>query len=80
MVDKFLDSLIKLDIAIEEFELADDAPHILKDDKIEVIYKVDKEEVKLRMKRVAFFSKKAIEIQIWYALIALLLLDAIHQP
>ncbi len=116
--------------SIEEFELADDAPHILKDEKIEVLYKVDKEEIKQQMRRVAFFSKKyakafvyitnnfeitaveiaaiyenrwqietffkklkqnfpltyffgdnanAIEIQIWCALIALLLLDVTHK-
>ena len=116
--------------AIEEFELSDDAPHILKDEKIEVIYKVDKQEIKQQMRRVAFFSEKyakafvyitnnfeltaveiaaiyenrwqietffkklkqnfpltyffgdnvnAIEIQIWCALIALLLLDVTHK-
>ncbi len=116
--------------AIEEFELADDAPHILKNEKIEVIYKVDKNEIKQQMRRVAFFSEKyakafvyitnnfeltaveiaaiyenrwqietffkklkqnfpltyffgdnanAIEIQIWCALIALLLLDVTHK-
>ena len=116
--------------AIEEFELADDAPHILKDERIEVTYKVDKEEVKQQMRRVAFFSEKygkafvyitnnfeltaveiaaiyenrwqietffkklkqnfpltyffgdntnAIEIQVWCALIALLLLDVTHK-
>ena len=115
---------------IEEFELADDAQHILKDEKIEVIYKVDKQEIKQQMRRVAFFSQKyakafvyisnnfeltaveiaaiyenrwqietffkklkqnfpltyffgdnanAIEIQIWCALIALLLLDVTHK-
>jgi Transposase DDE domain/Domain of unknown function (DUF4372) len=116
--------------SIEEFSLPDDAQHILKDERIEVIYKVNKEEIKQQMRRVAFFSKKygkvfvyitnnfeltaveiaaiyenrwqietffkklkqnfpltyffgdntnAIEIQIWCALIALLLLDVTHK-
>jgi Transposase DDE domain/Domain of unknown function (DUF4372) len=115
---------------IEEFLLPDDAQHILKDERIEVIYKVNKEEIKQQIRRVAFFSKKygkafvyitnnfeltaveiaaiyenrwqietffkklkqnfpltyffgdntnAIEIQIWCALIALLLLDVTHK-
>ena len=116
--------------AIEEFDLPDDAQHILKDERIEVIYKVNKEQIKQQMRRVAFFSEKygkafvyitnnfeltaveiaaiyenrwqietffkklkqnfpltyffgdnanAIEIQIWCALIALLLLDVTHK-
>jgi hypothetical protein len=116
--------------AIEEFELPDDAQHILKDERIEVTYQVNNEEIKQQMRRVAFFSDKygkafvyitnnfeltaveiaaiyenrwqietffkklkqnfpltyffgdnanAIEIQIWCALIALLLLDVTHK-
>jgi hypothetical protein len=116
--------------SVEEFLLPDDAQHILKDERIEVIYKVNKEEIMQQMRRVAFFSKKygkafvyitnnfeltaveiaaiyenrwqietffkklkqnfpltyffgdnanAIEIQIWCALIALLLLDVTHK-
>ncbi len=44
--------------AIEEFALPDDAQHILKDEKIEVTYTVNKEDIKQSMRRVAFFSKK----------------------
>ncbi len=116
--------------SIEELDLPDEAQDILKDERIEVIYKVDKEEIKQQMRRVAFFSKdykktfvyitnnfdltamevvsiyanrwqietffkklkqnfpltyffgdntNAIEIQIWCALIALLLLDVTHK-
>lgn len=116
--------------SIEEFELPEEDQDILKDERIEVIYKVDKEEIKQQMRRVAFFSKEykrtfvyitnnfdlsamevvaiyenrwqietffkklkqnfpltyffgdnvnAIEIQIWCALIALLLLDVTHK-
>ncbi|HEY1871844.1 MAG TPA: IS4 family transposase [Chitinophagaceae bacterium] len=112
--------------SIEEFALADNAQHILKDEKIEVTYTVNNKETKQEMRRIAFFSQKyakafvyitnnfeltaveiaaiyenrwqietffkklkqnfpltyffgdnanAIEIQIWCALIALLLLD-----
>ena len=117
-------------VSIEEYDLPDDAPHILKDEKIEVTYLENKIEKKQQMRRVAFFSKKhgkafvyitnnfemaavdiaaiyanrwqietffkklkqnfpltyflgdnvnAIEIQIWCALIALLLLDVLHK-
>lgn len=117
-------------VSIEEFELPNDAQHILKDERIEITYKDNKEEIKQQMRRVAFFSvqygkafvyitnnfemtaveiaaiyaqrwqietffKKlkqnfpltyffgdnanAIEIQIWCALIALLLLDVMHK-
>lgn len=116
--------------SIEEFDLPEENQDILKDERIEVIYKVDKEERKLQIRRIAFFSKKykkvfvyttnnfvltareivdiyanrwqietffkklkqnfpltyffgdnanAIEIQIWCALIALLLLDVTHK-
>jgi hypothetical protein len=115
---------------VEEFELPHDAQHILKDERIEVTYKTDKEPVKQQMRRVAVFSAKynkafvyitnnfemtavqiagiyenrwqietffkklkqnfpltyffgdnsnAIEIQIWCALIALLLLDVTYK-
>ena len=115
---------------VEEFELPHDAQHILKDERIEVTYKADKEPLKQQMRRVAVFSAKynkafvyitnnfemtaveiagiyenrwqietffkklkqnfpltyffgdnsnAIEIQIWCALIALLLLDVTHK-
>jgi Transposase DDE domain/Domain of unknown function (DUF4372) len=117
-------------VSIEEFELPNDAQHILKDERIEITYKDNKEEIKQQMRRVAFFSEKygkafvyitnnfemtaveiaaiyaqrwqietffkklkqnfpltyffgdnanAIEIQIWCALIALLLLDVMHK-
>ena len=117
--------------SIEEFDLPQDAQHILKDERIEITYiNKKKEEVKQQMRRVAFYSvqygkafvyitnnfeltaveiaaiyaqrwqietffKKlkqnfpltyffgdnvnAIEIQIWCALIALLLLDVMHK-
>lgn len=115
---------------VEEFELPHDAQHILKDERIEVTYKADKETVKQQMRRVSVFSAKynkafvyitnnfemtaveiagiyenrwqietffkklkqnfpltyffgdnsnAIEIQIWCALIALLLLDVTYK-
>lgn len=115
---------------IEEFDLAADAQHILKDEKIEVSYKVNKEVITQQMRRVAVFSQKyqkafvyttnnfdltaveiatiyanrwqietffkklkqnfpltyfygdntnAIEIQVWGALIALLLLEVLHK-
>ena len=35
---------MQITTAIEEFEAADDIQHILKDERIEVNYKVDKEE------------------------------------
>ncbi len=44
--------------AIEEFALPNDAQHILKDEKIEVTYTVNKEEIKQQMRRVAFFSER----------------------
>jgi hypothetical protein len=44
--------------AIEEFPLLDNAQHILKDERIEVTYTVNKEEIKQQMRRVAFFSEK----------------------
>lgn len=116
--------------SIEEFELPENDPNILKDERIEVTYKHDKEERTLQMRRIAFFSEKyktafvfitnnfelsaaeiaaiyqnrwqievffkklkqnfpltyfygdntnAIEIQIWCALIALLLLQVVHK-
>ncbi len=116
--------------SIEEFELPEDQPNILKDERIEVRYKDDKEEKTLQMRRVAVYSEKyqtafvfitnnlelsaaeiaaiyqnrwqievffkklkqnfpltyfygdntnAIEIQIWCALIALLLLQVKHK-
>ena len=116
--------------SIEEFELPDKEPNILKDERIEVRYKQDNEDKKLQMRRVAVFSEKyqiafvfitnnfelsaaeiaaiyqnrwqievffkklkqnfpltyfygdntnAIEIQIWCALIALLLLQVVHK-
>lgn len=115
---------------MEEFELPDGAPHILKDERIEVTYTNEKEEKTLQMRRVAVYSEKyntafvyitnnfeltateiaaiyqnrwqievffkklkqnfpltysygdnanAIEIQIWSALIALLLLQIMHK-
>lgn len=115
---------------VEEFELPNDAQHILKDERIEVTYKADKGLAKQQMRRVAVFSAKykkafvyitnnfemtaveiagiyenrwqietffkklkqnfpltyffgdnsnAIEIQIWCALIALLLLDVTYK-
>jgi IS4 transposase len=115
---------------IEEFNLAEDAQHILKDERIEVSYKVNKEVITQQMRRVAVFSQKyqkafvyttnnfnltaveiaaiyanrwqietffkklkqnfpltyfygdntnAIEIQVWCALIALLLLEVLHK-
>ena len=117
-------------VSIEEFKLPDDAQHILKDERIEITYKDNKEDIKQQMRRVAFFSEQygkafvyitnnfemtaveiaaiyaqrwqietffkklkqnfpltyffgdnanAIEIQIWCALIALLLLDVMHK-
>ena len=117
-------------ISIEEFDLPDDAQHILKDERIEITYNDNKEEIKQQMRRVAFFSEQygkafvyitnnfeltaveiaaiyaqrwqietffkklkqnfpltyffgdnanAIEIQVWCALIALLLLDVMHK-
>jgi hypothetical protein len=116
--------------SIEEFALPSDAQHILKDERIEVTYTVNKEEIKQQMRRVAVYSAQyqkafvyitnnfeltavevaaiyynrwqietffkklkqnfpltyffgdnanAIEIQIWCALIALLLLDVTHK-
>lgn len=116
--------------SIEEFELPEKEPNILKDERIEVTYKNDKEDNTLQMRRVAMFSEKyhtafvfitnnfelsateiaaiyqnrwqievffkklkqnfpltyfygdntnAIEIQIWCALIALLLLQVLHK-
>ena len=115
---------------IEEFDLAADAQHILKDEKIEISYKVNKEVITQQMRRVAVFSQKyqkafvyttnnfdltaveiaaiyanrwqietffkklkqnfpltyfygdntnAIEIQVWCALIALLLLEVLYK-
>jgi len=117
-------------ISIEEFDLPNDAQHILKDERIEITYNDNKEEIKQQMRRVAFFSEQygkafvyitnnfeltaveiaaiyaqrwqieiffkklkqnfpltyffgdnanAIEIQVWCALIALLLLDVMHK-
>ena len=117
-------------VSIEEFDLPDNAQHILKDERIEITYKDNKQEIKQQMRRVAFFSKQygkafvyitnnfemtaveiaaiyaqswqietffkklkqnfpltyffgdnanAIEIQIWCALIALLLLEVKHK-
>ena len=116
--------------SIEEFDLPDNAPHILKDERIEVTYTVDKVIFKQQMRRVAIYSVKykkafiyitnnfdltaketaaiydnrwqietffkklkqnfpltcffgdnsnAIEIQVWCALKALLLLDVPHK-
>lgn len=116
--------------SIEEFDLPDAAPHILKDERIEVTYTVDKVIFKQQMRRVVVYSAKykkafvyitnnfdltaveiaaiyanrwqietffkklkqnfpltyffgdnsnAIEIQVWCALIALLLLDVTHK-
>ena len=116
--------------SIEEFDLPDAAPHILKDERIEVTYIVDKVVFKQQMRRVVVYSAKykkafvyitnnfdltaieigaiyanrwqietffkklkqnfpltyflgdnsnAIEIQVWCALIALLLLDVTHK-
>ena len=115
---------------IEEFDLAADAQHILKDERIEVSYKVNKEVITQQMRRVAVFSPKyqkafvyttnnfdltaveiaaiyanrwqietffkklkqnfpltyfygdntnAIEIQVWCALIVLLLLEVLYK-
>ncbi|MEJ7677290.1 MAG: IS4 family transposase [Segetibacter sp.] len=44
--------------SLQEFALPDDAQHILKDERIEVTYTVNKEEIKQQMRRVAFFSEK----------------------
>lgn len=116
--------------SLEEFELPENEPDILKDERIEVTCKLDKEDRTLQMRRVAIFSEKyrtafvfitnnfelsaseiaaiyqnrwqievffkklkqnfpltyfygdntnAIEIQIWCALIALLLLQVVHK-
>lgn len=116
--------------SLEEFELSENDPNILRDERIAVIYKHDKEDKTLQMRRVAVFSEKyqtafvfitnnfelsaseiaaiyqnrwqievffkklkqnfpltyfygdntnAIEIQIWCALIALLLLQVVHK-
>jgi len=43
---------------IEEFDLPADAQHILKDEKIEVSYKVNKEVITQQMRRVAVFSQR----------------------
>ena len=43
---------------IEEFDLAADAQHILKDERIEVSYKVNKEVITQQMRRVAVFSQR----------------------
>ena len=45
-------------ITIEEFALANDAQHIIKDERIEVTYKENKELLKQQMRRVAVFSAK----------------------
>ena len=117
-------------VSITEYDLPDDAPHILKDELIEVTFLENKIEKKQQMRRVAFYSEKynkvfvyitnnfeltaveiaaiyanrwqietffkklkqnfpltyflgdnvnAIEIQVWCALIALLLLDVLHK-
>lgn len=44
--------------SIEEFELPANEPNILKDERIEVAYKQDKEDKTLQMRRVAVFSEK----------------------
>lgn len=115
---------------IQEFDLPKEAQHILKDERIEVSYKLNKDEIKQQMRRVAVFSQRynkafvyitnnfdlsaveiaaiyanrwqietffkklkqnfpltyffgdnanAIEIQVWCALIALLLVDVVHK-
>lgn len=117
-------------VSVKEFALPDDAQHIIKDEKVEVSYTLDKQIVKQQMRRVAVYSAKydkafvyitnnfdltaveiaaiyanrwqietffkklkqnfpltyffgdnsnAIEIQVWCALIALLLLDVTHK-
>lgn len=43
---------------IQEFELPDNAPHILKDEHIEVTYTNEKREKPLQMRRVAVYSEK----------------------
>jgi predicted transcriptional regulator len=43
---------------IEELELPKEAQHILKDEKIQVVYKVDGKEIQQIMRRVAVFSEK----------------------
>ena len=43
---------------IEEFDLAADAQHILKDERIEISYKVNKEVITQQMRRVAVFSQR----------------------
>jgi Transposase DDE domain len=118
-------------VSLGEFDLPNDAQHILKDERIEITYKDENgEDLKQQMRRVVFFSKQygkafvyitnnfeltaveiaaiyaqrwqietffkklkqnfpltyffgdntnAIEIQVWCALIALLLLDVMHK-